>query len=74
MNRILDFLSRFFHGIGRFFDGLKTKPIRNDRMARMKTLLSKDALAESEQRELAALLKEYEGAVVFLDSTSKEEL
>jgi hypothetical protein len=89
--KILLKLALFFRRIAEFLEGC-TKPAHPipstpphvpvkeiiDKQMRLRTLLSKNDLAADEQKELADLVSQFDGEIIFLDSpvhaTAKEEL
>lgn len=81
MKRILSGIASFFRQLADLLDG-GAKPAQPrkiiDKRMRLRTLLSRDDLAVDEQRELADLVSQFEGNVIFLDSpvhaTAKEDL
>jgi len=93
MKTIMKKLASFFRSIAEFLDGFskpahpidppahKPEPVKAPTAAkqmRLRTLLSRDDLAADEQKELADLISQFDGDVIFLDSpvhaTAKEEL
>ncbi len=90
MKKIFSKLAKIFRSIADFLDGFSRPahpitppahapvPELTDKQTRLRTLLSRDDLAVDEQKELAELVSQFDGEVIFLDSPvhaiAKEEL
>jgi len=81
MKLFFGWLARIFNALGKICEGFAKPahplPSTLDKAARLKELLAKPSLADDERKELAGLVMQFEGEVIFLDSptsSAKEEL
>lgn len=80
MKRIFRFLARIFGSWAKYFDAKAAPQLKKQdpKKLRLRVLLSRSDLADDEQKELADLVAQFEGDVIYLDSpvhaSAKEDL